>query len=53
MPSSSRLIVPLPAAASRPPFGRHCVIGFAEPRHDTRSQGIGAYEDNGEERTLP
>jgi hypothetical protein len=48
-PSSRRSIVPLPATVSRPlPAVASHAIGFAEPRHDTRSQGIGACrEDRG------
>ena len=33
-PSSSAIIVLLPAAASRSPCGRHCAIGFAEAAGD-------------------
>jgi hypothetical protein len=36
----------LPAVASR-------AIGYAEPRHGTRSHGIGACREDGEEQSAP
>src|ERR1700683_3680176 len=45
-PPSRRLIVPLPATVSRPlPAVASHAIGSTEPRHGTRSQGIGAYRE--------
>jgi hypothetical protein len=47
-PSSWRSILPLPATVSRPlPAVASHAIGYAEPRHGTRSQGIGAYQEDG------
>ena len=49
VPSSRRSIVPLPGTASRslPAVASHA-IGFAEPRHGTRSPGSGACWKDGE-----
>ena len=48
------LIVPLPAAASRslPAVASHA-IGFAEPRHNVHSPGIGAYRGRWREVATP
>jgi hypothetical protein len=50
VPSSPRSIVPLAAAVSRsfPAVASHA-IGFAEPRHGTRSPGFGACGKDGED----
>jgi hypothetical protein len=43
VPSSRRFIVPLPATVSRSlPAVASQTVGFAEPRHGTRSPGFGA-----------
>jgi hypothetical protein len=43
------LIVPLPAAASRPlPEVASKAIGFAEPRPGDHSPGFGTYDEDGQ-----
>jgi len=43
----SASLVPFLAAASRPPCGRRCAIGFTEPRPGADSPGFGASEEEG------
>ena len=51
VPSSRRSIVPLPATVSRSlPTVASQAIGFAEPRHGTRSPGFGACGKDGADR---